>query len=173
MNLEQYIRTIPNFPKEGIQFRDVTTLFCHPEGLHRAASALIECAKGKGITKVAGIDARGFIMGGIIAHALGAGFIPLRKKGKLPAAVYREEYDLEYGTDILEIHQDAIEHGEKVLLHDDLLATGGTSVAAAHLIEQCGGDIVQVSFIIELPALGGREKLSSYDVQSLIVFDGE
>jgi len=173
MNAEKYIRTIPNFPKAGIQFRDVTTLFSHPDGLHHAASALIEYAQGKGITKVAGIDARGFILGGIIAHALGAGFIPIRKKGKLPAAVYREEYDLEYGTDMLEIHQDAIEPGEKVLLHDDLLATGGTSLAAAHLIERCGGEIVQVSFIIELPALGGRAKLSSYEVKSLIVFDGE
>ena len=112
-------------------------------------------------------------MGGILAQALGVGFVPIRKKGKLPYHVHRQEYALEYGTDSIEIHQDAIENGEKVLLHDDLLATGGTALAAAHLIEQCGGEIVQISFIVELPALKGREKLSAYDVRSLIMFEGE
>ncbi len=173
MNVADYIRTIPDFPKPGIQFRDVTTLFGNPLGLQSAANELINLSLNKGITKVAGIDARGFIMGGILAQALGVGFVPIRKKGKLPYHVYREEYALEYGTDSIEIHQDAIDKGEKVLLHDDLLATGGTAVAAARLIEKCGGEVVQISFIVELPSLDGRAKLSSYDVHSLIVFDGE
>lgn len=173
MNVSDYIRTIPDFPKPGIQFRDVTTLFGNPHGLRYAANELIMLARDKGIDKVAGIDARGFIMGGILAQALGVGFVPIRKKGKLSYHVHRAEYALEYGTDSIEIHQDAIEKGEKVLLHDDLLATGGTALAATRLIEQCGGEIMQISFIVELPALKGREKLSSYDVRSLIVFEGE
>lgn len=173
MDLHSVIRTIPDFPKKGIMFRDVTTLFKDSTALSKVAEILIESAKDLGITKVAGIDARGFVFGGMLAHGLNAGFVPIRKKGKLPADVYCETYDLEYGTDTLEIHKDAISAGEKVLLHDDLLATGGTAAAAARLIEQCGGEIVKVSFIIELPELKGREKLKTYNVHSLISFDGE
>lgn len=173
MDLHSVIRTIPDFPKKGIMFRDVTTLFKDSTALSKVAEILIESAKDLGITKVAGIDARGFVFGGMLAHGLNAGFVPIRKKGKLPADVYCETYDLEYGTDTLEIHKDAISAGEKVLLHDDLLATGGTAAAAARLIEQCGGKIVKVSFIIELPELKGREKLKTYHVHSLISFDGE
>lgn len=173
MDLHSVIRTIPDFPKKGIMFRDITTLFKDYKALTFVANALTESVADLGIKKVAGIDARGFVFGGMVAQSLGAGFVPIRKKGKLPAEVYTENYDLEYGTDCLEIHKDAIIPGEKVLLHDDLLATGGTAAAAARLIEQCGGDIVRISFIIELPELKGRNKLEKYDVRSLISFEGE
>jgi len=173
MDLHSVIRTIPDFPKKGIMFRDITTLFKDYRALSSVADALTSEITGMGISKVAGIDARGFVFGGMIAQALHAGFVPIRKKGKLPSDVYSETYDLEYGTDCLEIHKDAIIAGEKVLLHDDLLATGGTAAAAARLIEQCGGEIVRISFIIELPELNGRQKLEKYDVRSLISFEGE
>lgn len=173
MDLHSVIRTVPDFPKKGIMFRDITTLFKDYKALTSVAAALTAEITDLGISKVAGIDARGFVFGGIMAQALHAGFVPIRKKGKLPADVYSESYDLEYGTDCLEIHKDAITSGEKVLLHDDLLATGGTAAAAARLIERCGGKIICISFIIELPELKGRQKLEKYDVRSLISFEGE
>lgn len=173
MKLENLIRDVPNFPKEGIIFKDITTLLKNSSGLNQAINSLYELAKGKGITKVAGIESRGFILGGALAQKLNAGFIPIRKPNKLPSEKISATYELEYGSDKIEIHKDAIEKGDKVLLHDDLLATGGTMEAAIKLIESLGGEVVQVSFLIELNFLKGREKLKSYDVQSLIQYESE
>lgn len=173
MDLKKLIRDVPNFPKEGIIFKDITTLLKDPDGLSYAIAELHNLVKNKQITKVAGIESRGFILGGAIAQRLNAGFVPIRKPKKLPAETISESYSLEYGTDSIEIHKDAIVPGDKVLLHDDLLATGGTMEAACKLIEKLGGEIVQVSFIIELDFLNGREKLNKYDVHSLIHYDGE
>jgi adenine phosphoribosyltransferase len=173
MRLESLIRSVPNFPKEGIIFKDITTLLQSAEGLNDTINQFVELAKDKGITKVVGIESRGFIFGGAIAQKINAGFVPVRKPGKLPSTVICESYELEYGTDIIEIHNDAIEPGDKVLMHDDLLATGGTMEAACKLVEKLGGEIIQISFLIELSFLKGREKLSKYDVQSLIFYSGE
>jgi adenine phosphoribosyltransferase len=173
MLLESLIRSVPNFPKEGIIFKDITTLLQSAEGLNDTINQFVELAKDKGITKVVGIESRGFIFGGAIAQKINAGFVPVRKPGKLPSTVICESYELEYGTDIIEIHNDAIEPGDKVLMHDDLLATGGTMEAACKLVEKLGGEIIQISFLIELSFLKGREKLSKYDVQSLIFYSGE
>jgi adenine phosphoribosyltransferase len=148
-------------------------LLKNSSGLNEAINSLYELAKGKGITKVAGIESRGFILGGALAQKLNAGFIPIRKPNKLPSEKISATYELEYGTDKIEIHKDAIEKGDKVLLHDDLLATGGTMEAAIKLIESLGGEVVQVSFLIELNFLNGRQKLKSYDVQSLIQYESE
>ncbi len=172
-NLKQYVRSIPDFPKPGIMFRDITTLLNSPEGLSLAINALHDQAKGKGITRVVGIESRGFILGGALAQKLGCGFVPVRKPGKLPAAKISETYSLEYGTDTIEIHQDAIKEGDVVLLHDDLLATGGTAKAACNLIEKLGGKIVLISFLIELTFLPGREVLKGYEVASLIEYADE
>jgi adenine phosphoribosyltransferase len=168
MNLSDLIRDVPNFPKEGIIFKDITTLLKDPNGLKEAVDNLYNLSKNKGITKVVGIESRGFILGGILAEKLNAGFVPIRKPGKLPADKISESYSLEYGTDSIEIHTDAISPGDKILLHDDLLATGGTMEAAVKLIEKLGGEVVQISFIIELDFLNGRDKLSNYEIKSLI-----
>jgi len=173
MNLEKLIRDVPNFPKEGIIFKDITTLLKDAAGLNETINALYDLANGKGITKVAGIESRGFILGGALAQKLNAGFVPIRKPKKLPAETISATYELEYGTDKIEIHKDAIVPGDKVLLHDDLLATGGTMEAAVKLIEQLGGEVIQISFIIELDFLKGKEKLAGYDVHSLIHYDAE
>lgn len=173
MELKNLIRDVPNFPKHGIIFKDITTLLKNPEGLSDAADELVNFLQNKHITKVAGIESRGFILGGIIAQKLGAGFIPIRKPGKLPAETISESYALEYGTDRIEIHKDAIQNGDKILLHDDLLATGGTMEAACKLVERLGGEVVQISFLIELNFLHGRDKLKKYDVRSLIQYDSE
>lgn len=173
MNLEKLIRDVPDFPKKGIIFKDITTLLKNSDGLNYAVNLLYDFAKGKGITKVAGIESRGFILGGILASKLNAGFVPIRKPNKLPAEKISATYELEYGTDKIEIHKDAIEKGDKVLLHDDLLATGGTMEAAIKLIEELGGEVVQISFIIELCFLNGKDKLKNYDVVSLIKYDKE
>ncbi len=173
MEFKKLIRDIPNFPKQGIIFKDITTLLKNPEGLNNAADELVNSIHGKHITKVAGIESRGFILGGIVAQKLGAGFIPIRKPGKLPAESISESYSLEYGTDRIEIHKDAIQKGDKILLHDDLLATGGTMEAACKLVERLGGEVVQISFLIELNFLHGRDKLKKYDVRSLIQYDSE
>ena len=156
MELEKLIRDVPNFPKEGIIFKDITTLLKDSTGLNATINALYDLAKEKGITKVAGIESRGFILGGALAQKLNAGFVPIRKPKKLPAETISASYELEYGTDKIEIHKDAIVPGDKVLLHDDLLATGGTMEAAVKLIEQLGGEVVQISFIIELDFLKGK-----------------
>ncbi len=173
MQLESLIRSIPDFPKEGIIFKDITTLLKSADGLNDTINQFVELAKGKGITKVVGIESRGFIFGGAIAQKLNAGFVPVRKPGKLPAETISETYVLEYGTDKIEIHKDAIEAGDKVLMHDDLLATGGTMEAACKLVEKLGGEIVQISFLIELSFLNGRKLIEDYEIHSLIKYGGE
>lgn len=172
-DLKGTIRSIKDFPKPGIMFRDITTLLKDPKALEAAAKTLYVAAKNKGITKVAGIESRGFILGGLISNMLGVGFVPIRKPGKLPAETISETYSLEYGTDSIQIHRDALDSGDKVLLHDDLLATGGTAKAACNLIEKLGAEVSQVSFIIELSFLNGREKLKGYDIISLVDYDSE
>ena len=172
-NLADFIRDVPDFPKKGIIFKDITTLLKNLEALKETSSLLYDLAKDKGITKVAGIESRGFIFGGLLAEKLNAGFVPIRKPNKLPAEKISETYALEYGTDTIEIHKDAIIAGDKVLLHDDLLATGGTANAAVKLIEKLGGEVVQISFLIELVFLNGRELLKGYDIQSLIKYADE
>lgn len=173
VDIRTLIRDVPDFPKRGIIFKDITTILKNPEGLKTTANQLFEFAKEKGITKVIGIESRGFIIGGYLAAKLNAGFVPIRKVGKLPAEKERETYQLEYGVDTIEIHKDAISKGDKVLIHDDLLATGGTAVAACRLVERLGGEISQISFIIELNFLKGRDKLNNYDVRSLVQYDAE
>ncbi len=173
MDLKSLIRTVPDFPKKGIMFRDITTLLKDQKGISIALEQLYNLAKTKELTKIVGIESRGFILGGALAVKLGAGFVPIRKPGKLPAASVSESYVLEYGTDSIEIHKDAIQPGDKILLHDDLLATGGTMGAACKLIEKLGGEVVQISFLIELTFLHGREKLENYEVHSLIKYDNE
>jgi adenine phosphoribosyltransferase len=172
--LKSLVRTIPDYPKPGIMFRDVTTLFGDAQGFKALIAQLTERYKGTPIDAVAGIEARGFIMGGAMADKLGCGFVPIRKKGKLPWKVYSQSYALEYGTDTVEMHQDALDRGKRVLIVDDLIATGGTAEAAAKLIAQAGGTLVGACFIIDLPELGGAKKLrdQGVDVWSLMAFDG-
>ncbi len=172
--VKDYIRTIVDFPHEGIMFRDVTTLFADARGLRLAIDQLLHPYAGQPIDKVAGLEARGFILGGAIAHQLSVGFVPIRKKGKLPGPTLSEAYTLEYGEAVMEIHDDAIEAGERVLLVDDLLATGGTAAAGIRLIERLGGEIVGCAFVIDLPDLGGRARLAELgmDVHALCAFDG-
>jgi adenine phosphoribosyltransferase len=174
MNLEQVkasIRDVPDFPKPGIIFKDITTALKSAEVLHFVADELYEYYKDKGITKVVGVESRGFVLGSILAYKLGAGFVLLRKPGKLPAETYRYEYDLEYGSDALEIHKDAIDPKDVVLLHDDLLATGGSAGAALKLLEKFNPASVYVSFMIELGFLNGRPKLQgTKDIHALIKF---
>lgn len=173
-SVKDYIRTITDFPHEGILFRDVTTLFSDPRGFRMAIDQLVHPFAGKRIDKVVGLEARGFILGGAVAHQLSVGFVPIRKKGKLPGATISQHYTLEYGEAIVEIHEDAIAPGEKILVVDDLLATGGTAAAGIKLIEQLGGDIISCAFIVELPDLGGRKVLEDMgmDVQALCSFEG-
>ena len=168
--LEKYIRDIPDFPKAGIIFKDITTLLKDKSAFKKTIDALSEEFKGKRIDKVVAVEARGFIFGGALAAQLGAGFVPVRKKGKLPWKTNEVTYDLEYGTDTLQIHQDAIEPNESVLIVDDLLATGGTVKAVTDLIKQLKGKIIGVAFVIELEFLKGREKLKDYPLFSLIKF---
>ena len=173
--IKEKIRTVPNWPKEGIMFRDITTLLKDKEGYQELIKQLVERYKGMDIDVVAGIESRGFITGSVLAHQLGLGFVPIRKPGKLPAETVSEEYSLEYGTDKIEIHKDAISSGMKVLLVDDLVATSGTAVAAANLLRKLGAEIVECSFIVELPELGGREKLEKKGLKvfSLVQFEGD
>lgn len=175
MDLKTVIRTIPDYPKPGIMFRDITTLLADPRGFRRAIDELVQPLAGSKIDKVAGIEARGFILGGAIAHQLSIGFIPVRKKGKLPYETMSESYQLEYGTDEVEIHTDAVKKGERILLVDDLIATGGTAAAAIKLLERAGGEIVLCAFVVDLPDLGGSRKIRDmgHEVVSLVDFDGE
>lgn len=168
------IRSIPDYPKPGVMFRDITTLLGNPRAFRRAIDELVHPYAGTKIDKVAGIEARGFILGGAIAHQLSAGFIPIRKKGKLPHDTVRIAYSLEYGVDEMEMHRDAVAPGDKVILVDDLIATGGTAEGAAKLLKQMGADIVAACFIIDLPELGGRKKLEALgvNVRTLIEFEG-
>jgi adenine phosphoribosyltransferase len=174
MNLADTIRTIPDYPKPGIQFRDITTLLADARAFRRAVDELVQPYAGAKIEKVAGIEARGFILGGAVAHQLSAGFTPVRKKGKLPAATLRQTYALEYGEDEVEIHLDALKAGEKVLVVDDLIATGGTAEAAIKLLRRGGADVVGAAFVINLPDLGGAARIEAMGVkvQTLIAFPG-
>jgi adenine phosphoribosyltransferase len=167
-HLKSLIREVPDFPKPGILFYDITTLLKDPDGLKAVIDALCAHYEGQGIRTVAGIEARGFIFAPAVAYALNAGFVPIRKPKKLPAAVEWVEYALEYGTDTLEVHRDAIQQGDNVLIVDDVLATGGTAAAAAKLVEKLGGQVAGLGFVIELDFLKGRDKVLAYDVNSLI-----
>ncbi len=174
IDLTTAIRSIPDYPKPGIIFRDITTLLGDAVAFRQAVDELVAPYKGLGIDKVAGIEARGFILGGALAHQLGAGFVPIRKKGKLPHQTVRMAYSLEYGTDEMEIHVDALKPGEKVILTDDLVATGGTAEGAVKLIRQLGAEIVSACFVIDLPEIGGRKKLEALgvEVRTLVEFAG-
>ena len=172
-DLKKHIRSIKDFPKKGIMFRDITTLLKEPKAFNKALDELILFTDQVKIDKVVGIESRGFIFGSLLAQKLNVGFILARKPGKLPAETVSATYQLEYGEDKIEMHKDAINPGDKVLLHDDLLATGGTAEAVTKLIEKLGGEVVQISFLIELSFLHGRDKLNGYDIRSLIVYDDE
>ena len=174
MDFKDTIRTIPDYPKPGIMFRDVTTLFGNPRAFRRAVDELVQPFAGLRVDKVAGIEARGFILGGAVAHQLSTGFVPVRKKGKLPFSVLGEDYDLEYGQDRVEIHTDAVKPGDNVLVVDDLIATGGTCVAAIKLLERAGAKVVGCSFVIDLPELGGAAKIRALgkQVTTLVAYDG-
>jgi adenine phosphoribosyltransferase len=174
VNLADAIRTIPDHPKPGILFRDITTLLADPRAFRQAVDELVQPLAGMKIDKIAGIEARGFILGGAVAHQLCAGFVPLRKKGKLPHRTHAVEYDLEYGTDCIEMHLDAVLEGERVLLVDDLIATGGTALAAIELLNHVRAHIVAAAFVIDLPDLGGAQRLrdAGVEVSTLITFEG-
>jgi adenine phosphoribosyltransferase len=174
MNLADAIRTIPDYPKPGILFRDITTLLSDARAFRRAVDELVQPFAGMKVDKVAGIEARGFILGGAVAHQLSAGFVPLRKKGKLPHATRAVEYALEYGMDAMEMHLDAVLEGERVMLVDDLIATGGTALAAIDLLRQAKADIVAAAFVIDLPVLGGADKVraAGVPVSTLVAFEG-
>ena len=173
-DLKASIRTIPDYPKPGIMFRDITTLLGDARAFRRAVDELVHPYAGGKVDKIAGIEARGFILGGAVAHQLSAGFVPIRKKGKLPHQTVSIAYSLEYGVDAMEMHADAIGQEERVILVDDLIATGGTAIAAVNLLRQIGADIVGACFIIDLPDLGGAEKLRALDVdvRTLMSFEG-
>lgn len=171
MNLEETIRNVPDFPKEGIQFKDITTLLKNSKAFNEVINWMVSLYKDKGIDKVVAVESRGFIFGSPLALALDAGFVPVRKKGKLPAETVSVKYSLEYGEDELEIHKDAVTPGEKVIIIDDLLATGGTVKATVELLEKISAEITGICFLIELDVLNGRKKLEPYPVESLISFD--
>ena len=172
-SIKSKIRTIPHWPKQGIMFKDITTLLKDPEGFKETIDLLYDRYKDKKIDKVIGIESRGFIFGAPLAYLLGCGFVPVRKPGKLPAECESEEYTLEYGTDRIEIHKDAIDKGDRVLIVDDLIATAGTASAARNLVKKLGGEIVECAFIVELIDLRGREKLKGENVYSVVEFEGE
>jgi adenine phosphoribosyltransferase len=175
MTIKTLIRTIPHYPHQGIMFRDITTLLKDPVGLRLTIDDIVKRYQGQGISKVAGIESRGFIIGAPVAYRIGAGFVPIRKKGKLPAETIGHDYELEYGADRIEVHVDAIAKGERVLLIDDLIATGGTAEAAISLVQKMGGEIVECCFVIDLPEVGGRKRLEKMGqkVFSLCEFEGE
>jgi adenine phosphoribosyltransferase len=171
--LEQFIRNVPDFPKKGIGFKDITTLIKNGPVFQQAINQLAEKFENRAIDRVVGVESRGFIFASALAYKWGMGVVPVRKPGKLPARHIREEYALEYGTDAVEIHEDAIEKGQKVLIIDDLLATGGTVAATIKLVKRLGGEIIGIGFLIELDFLNGRKKLAPYPVHSLIHYQGE
>ena len=171
--IEEYVRTIPDFPEPGIMFRDVTSVLQDPEGLKLAIDSMIRLLDGVDFDVIAGAESRGFIFGAPIAYALGKAFVPIRKKGKLPCETISEKYDLEYGTAEIEMHKDAIKPGQRVVIIDDLIATGGTNEAMIHLIESLGGKVVKTVFLMELAGLHGRDRLQGYDIDSVIVYPGK
>lgn len=171
--LEEYVTSIPDFPEEGIIFRDVTTILEDPNGLSLAVDGVRQMLEGVEYDSVIGPESRGFIFGVPVAYAEHKGFIPIRKKGKLPREVLSADYELEYGTATIEIHKDSIKPGQKVVIIDDLIATGGTIEAIIKLVEELGGEVVKICFIMELAGLNGREKLAGYDVESLIIYEGK
>ena len=171
--LEDYVVTIPDFPEPGIMFRDITSVIQDPDGLKLAVDGLVDLVKDLDFDLVIGPESRGFIFGVPVAYLLGKGFIPVRKKGKLPRETVSQKYDLEYGTAEIEIHKDAIRPGQKVIIVDDLMATGGSAEAAAKLVKQLGGEVVRMVFVMELAGLEGRKKLAGYDVESLIIYPGK
>lgn len=170
MDIKSYIRDVPDFPKQGILFKDITPLLSNAEALKASIAGLLEMIGNVRIDKVIGMESRGFIFGPILAEKLNAGFIPVRKPGKLPSSTLSESFDLEYGTDSLEMHTDAIKKGDKVLIHDDVIATGGTAKAVCKLVERLGGEVVQINFLIELEFLKGRKKLKGYETKSLLKY---
>ena len=174
MNLRDAVRTIPDYPKPGIMFRDITTLLGDARAFRRAVDELVQPFAGTKIDKVAGVEARGFILGGAMAHQLSAGFVPVRKKGKLPHQVVAMEYALEYGSDVIEMHVDAVRPGERVVLVDDLIATGGTAQAAVKLLREAGAVVESACFVVDLPELGGRARLEALgvEVSTLVAFEG-
>ncbi len=175
MHIEDLVRSIPDYPKAGVIFRDITTLLQNPAGFRRAVDELVQPFAGSDISSVAGIEARGFILGGAVAHQLSVGFVAVRKKGKLPWQTMSQTYQLEYGTDEIEIHIDSVAPGDRVLIVDDLIATGGTAHATANLIREAGAEVIGASFVIDLPDLGGRRKLEAIGVpvRTLIEFEGD
>ncbi|SCY21237.1 adenine phosphoribosyltransferase [Nitrosospira sp. Nl5] len=175
MPIKSRIRTVPHYPKHGVMFRDITTLLKDPVGLRITITELVNRYAGNKIDRVAGIEARGFIIGAALALQLGVGFVPIRKKGKLPAETVGHDYDLEYGTDRIEMHVDAVSQGDRILLVDDLIATGGTAEAAVKLIEGMGGEVIECCFVVDLPDLGGRKRLEKHghNVFSLCEFEGD
>jgi len=175
MPIKSRIRTIPHYPKQGIMFRDITTLLKDPVGLRLTIDEIVKRYKRHKVSKVAGIESRGFIIGAPVAYLLGVGFVPIRKKGKLPDETIGHDYELEYGADRIEIHTDAIAKGERILLVDDLIATGGTAEAAATLIRKMGGEIIECCFVVDLPDIGGRERLEKLGLKvfTLCGFEGE
>jgi adenine phosphoribosyltransferase len=173
VDLKKYIRSIRDFPIKGVMFRDITTLLKEPEALKETLNQLLSFIKDQKIDKVVGIESRGFIFGAMLANELKAGFVPVRKPGKLPAEKESQTYQLEYGLDKIEIHKDAIKPGDKLLIHDDLLATGGTAEATCKLVEKLGGEVVQILFLVELTFLNGREKLRKYKIDSLTSYEDE
>ncbi len=174
ITLEETIRTIPDYPKPGIQFRDITTLLGNPRAFRRAVDELVQPWAGRRIDKVAGLEARGFILGGAVAHQLSAGFIPIRKKGKLPHTTVSIAYSLEYGIDEMEVHSDAVTKGDRVILVDDLIATGGTAEGAVRLLQSIGAEVIAACFVINLPELGGAAKIEALGVpvRTLMSFEG-
>ena len=170
MDLKQHIRNVPDFPKAGILFYDITTLLRDPQGYRITVDMLSTAFEGQGIDSVIGIESRGFILGAAVAHRIGAGFIPIRKPGKLPAKALKETYDLEYGKDALEIHEDAVQPGQKVLIVDDVLATGGTAAAAVALVRKLGGELHGLAFLIELLFLNGKQKIAGENVFSVLQY---
>ena len=175
MPFKSLIRTIPDYPEPGVMFRDITTLLRDARGFRKAVDELVQPYAGARIDRVAGVEARGFILGGAVAHQLSVGFVPVRKKGKLPWETIGLDYDLEYGTDRLEVHVDAVSEGDAILLVDDLIATGGTAEAAVRLIMEAGGTVVGSAFVVELPDLGGRKRIEALgiEVRSLCTFAGD
>ena len=171
--LKQLIRDVPDFPKPGIVFRDITPLLADPDGLAESCSAMADPFRQANIDLVVGVESRGFIFGTVVARELNVGFVPIRKPGKLPYKTISEEYQLEYGSDKIEIHADAVKAGQRILMIDDLLATGGTMKAACQLVEHLGGEIIGISFIIELAFLNGRSLIENYNIHSLITYDSE